>query len=435
MSRERSIRELHRENPERADAPAFGRRGLLKGAGLAAMGAAVGGAVPFASNLPAGLVPAALAQTPAPSGPKLLKMDGKAELVVLGDRPLVAETPEHMLDDDVTPTEKFFIRNNGQMPEPTATPDAWELTIDGEVNTPLKITLGELKKRFQPVTYRLQLECGGNGRSSFTPQASGNQWTNGGVGNAEWTGVRLKDALQAAGLKPSAVYTGHFAADPHLSGDASRITLSRGLPIAKAMEEHTLLAFAMNGKPLLPIHGFPLRVVAAGYPGSASAKWLTRIWVRDREHDGPGMTGTAYRVPTVPMVPGGKADTKTFAVLESMPVRSIITNVRNGTELADGTRKVALRGHAWAGEETIKAVDLTFDFGQTWQSCAVDAPPNKYCWQNWRTEVALPSAGYFEFWVRATDSKGRMQPPVAANWNPQGYGGNAIHRVAVLVKA
>ncbi|BBK34771.1 sulfite dehydrogenase (cytochrome) subunit SorA apoprotein [Stella humosa] len=433
MRRERGIDELYRDDPERADALVFGRRGLLKGAGLAAMGAAVGGAIPFAGNLPTGLVPGAMAQ--AAAGPKILKMDGKADLVLLGDRPLVAETPEYLLDDDVTPTDKFFIRNNGQVPEPTANPDAWELTIDGEVNTPLKLTLGELKKRFPHVTYRLQLECGGNGRAAFSPEARGNQWTNGGVGNAEWTGVRLRDVLQAAGVKPSAVYTGNYAADPHLSGDASRITLSRGVPIAKAMEEHTILAFAMNGQPLPPVHGFPLRVIAPGYPGSASAKWLTRITLRDREHDGAGMTGTSYRVPKTPMIPGGKADEKDFVILESMPVRAILTNLRNGTELAAGTRKVALRGHAWAGEETVKAVDVSHDFGQTWQACTVDAPPNKYCWQNWRTEMTLPSAGYFEFWVRGTDSRGRMQPAAAANWNPQGYGGNAIQRVAVLIKA
>ncbi|BBK45369.1 molybdopterin containing oxidoreductase [Allostella vacuolata] len=435
MRKGRETEALHRDGREQQDALAVGRRALLMGTGAAAMGAAVGAALPFAGGLPRGLVPSAMAQGAAPAAPKILKMDGKADLALLGDRPLVAEAPEYLLDDDVTPTEKFFIRNNGQVPEPTANPDAWELTIDGEVNTPLKLTLGELKKRFPAVSYKLQLECGGNGRAFFNPEARGNQWTNGGVGNAEWTGVRLRDVLQAAGLKPSAVYTGHYAADPHLSGDAARITLSRGLPIAKAMEEHTLLAFAMNGKPMPPIHGFPLRVIASGYPGSASSKWLTRIWVRDREHDGPGMTGTSYRVPTIPMVPGGKADPKTFAVLESMPVRAIITNVKNGTQLPDGTRKIPLRGHAWAGEETVKAVDVSFDYGQTWQACAVDAPPNKYCWQNWRTEVTVPSAGYFELWVRGTDSKGRMQPAAAANWNPQGYGGNAIQRVAVLINA
>ena len=443
MRKERGIDELYRDDPERADALVFGRRwapgrrGFLQGAGLGAMAAAVGAAVPFGKLMPGGLVPQAMAQQTAvaTAGPKILKMDGKADLVVLGDRPLVAETPEHLLDDDVTPTEKFFIRNTGQTPDAATNPDAWELTIDGEVNTPLKLTLGEIKARFPAVSYKLQLECGGNGRAFFTPEASGNQWTNGGMGNAEWTGVRLRDVLQAAGLKPSAVYTGNYPADIHLSGDPARVTLSRGVPIAKAMEEHTLLAFAMNGKPIPNIHGFPLRVVAPGYPGSASAKWLKRIAIRDREHDGPGMTGTSYRLPKTPMVPGSKADPKNFAVMESMPVRAITTNVRNGAELPDGTRKLDLRGHAWAGEKSVRAVDVTIDYGQTWQSCTVDAPPNKYCWQNWRTSVALPSAGYFEVWVRGTDSDGRMQPPVAANWNPQGYGGNPITRIAVLVEA
>src|SRR5690606_331316 len=156
------------------------RRGFLKGAGLAAVAAAVGAQIPFARNMPSGLVPTALAQTPgdAKAGPKLLRMDGKDDLVVLGDRPLVAETPEHMLDDETTPIARFYIRNNGQIPEPPADADAWKLKVDGEVNNPLELALGEIKQRFRPVTYRMQLECGGNGRSSFVPQARGNQWTN-----------------------------------------------------------------------------------------------------------------------------------------------------------------------------------------------------------------------------------------------------------------
>ncbi|MGE0725028.1 MAG: molybdopterin-dependent oxidoreductase, partial [Alphaproteobacteria bacterium] len=204
MRKERGLGELYRDDPERADALVFGRRwtpdrrGFLKGAGLGAMAAAVGGAIPFGRSMPAGLIPQAMAQqgAAASAGPTVLKMDGKAELAVIGDRPLVAETPEHMLDDDVTPIEKFFIRTNGHIPDPTPNPDAWPLEIDGEVNTPLKLTLGEIKKRFPAVSYKLQLECGGNGRSFFVPEARGNQWTNGGVGNAEWTGVRLRDVLQ-----------------------------------------------------------------------------------------------------------------------------------------------------------------------------------------------------------------------------------------------
>ena len=252
---ERSLEELYRDDPERADALAFGRttgpsrRGFLNGAGLAAMSAAVGGAIPFAANMPDGLIPAAMAQgspaasppaapaAPAKKGPTYLSFPGKSDkLVVIGERPLVAETPEHLLDDDTTPIEKFFIRNNGQIPEAAKEPDKWKFTVEGEVNKKLELTLGELKSKFKPQTRRFVLECGGNGRSFFSPPASGNQWTNGGAGCAEWTGVRLADVLKSAGVKPSGIYTAHYAADLHLSGDASKPTLSRGVRITKAMD-------------------------------------------------------------------------------------------------------------------------------------------------------------------------------------------------------
>ena len=449
---ERSFDELYIADPERADAEVFGRRtgvsrrGFLNGAGLAALGAAVGGAIPFSANMPAGLVPAAMAQgaasPPSPAGaagaagkgPQPLEFPGKNPgLVVLGDRPLVAETPEHLLDAATTPIEKFFIRNNGQTPEPAANPDAWAIRIEGEVDKPLELTLGELKSRYQPKTYRMVLECGGNGRAFFTPQARGNQWTNGGVGCAEWTGVPLADVLKAAGVKDSAKYTAHYGADPHLSGDPTKEALSRGMPIPKAMEEHSLIVFAMNGEPLPNIHGGPVRLVIPGWPGSLSHKWLNRIVLRDREHDGQGMTGFSYRLPVSPMVPGGKGDEKNTRIMESMPVRSIISNPANGTRLPAGTRNVGLQGAAWAGDQTVKAVDLSVDFGATWIPAKLEAPRNRFDWHRWTAALPLPADGYYEIWVRATDSEGRMQPHVAGNWNPQGYGGNPMHRVAILV--
>jgi DMSO/TMAO reductase YedYZ molybdopterin-dependent catalytic subunit len=445
---ERSLDELYGQDAERADALVFGRRadvnrrGFLNGAGLAGIGAAVGAAVPFAANMPAGLIPAALAQgapaqgaaPPAQKGPQILDFPGKEKgLIVLGDRPLVAETPEHMLDDETTPAGKFFIRNNGQIPEQAPEPDSWKITVDGEVNQKLELTLGEIKKRFQPKTYRMVLECGGNGRSFFSPPGRGNQWTNGGAGCAEWSGVPLADVLKAAGLKPSAKYTGHYGADPHLSGDASKESISRGVPIDKAMEEHGLIVWSMNGAPLPHIHGGPVRLVIPGWPGSVSSKWLTRIWVRDREHDGQGMGGTSYRVAITPMVPGGKADDKNFRILESMPVRSIITNPANGTRLPAGTREIALRGAAWAGDLTVQRVDLSVDYGATWSQAALQPTKNRYDWHRWTANIKLPSDGYYEVWARASDSQGRMQPHVAGNWNPQGYGGNPMHRVAILV--
>jgi DMSO/TMAO reductase YedYZ molybdopterin-dependent catalytic subunit len=390
--------------------------------------------------MPGGLIPAAFAQAakkdapPPAAGPRKLDFPGKdPNLVVLGDRPLVAETPEHLLDDDTTPTAKFFIRNNGQIPEPAKAPDGWKLTVDGEVNKPLEISLADLKKHAPPRTFRMVLECGGNGRSFFTPQARGNQWTNGGAGCAEWTGIPLSTVLRAAGVKSSAVYTANYGTDVHLSGDPKRQTLSRGVPIAKAMDEHSLLVWAMNGRPLENIHGGPLRLLHPGWPGSTSHKWLSRITLRDKVHDGQGMLRFSYRVAIKPMMPGGKADESNFRILESMPVRSIITNPANGHKLAAGTREVAMRGAAWAGDLEVKRVDLSIDFGATWQQARLAPARNRYDWRRWTANVSFPNDGYYEVWARATDSANKTQPHLAGNWNPQGYGGNPMHRIAVLI--
>ncbi len=449
---ERSMEELYKDDPERADAVVFGRkpdvnrRGFLGGAGLAAVGATVGGAIPFSQNMPSGLMPGAFAQdkpaappaaapaAPAAKGPIPLNFPGKSDkLVVLGEKPLVAETPESQLDDDTTPFTKFFIRNNGQIPEAAKDADKWSIKIDGEVNKPLDITLGELKSKFKPVTRRMVLECGGNGRSFFTPEARGNQWTNGGVGCAEWTGVRVVDVLKAAGVKPSAVFSGHYGADPHLSGDTNRVAISRGVPIKKLMDENNLIIWAMNGQPLPNIHGGPVRLIIGGWPGSVSAKWLNRIWIRDKVHDGQGMGGTSYRVAINPMVPGGKVDPNNMRDLESMPVRSIITNPADGTKISAGTREVKLRGASWAGDNEVKQVDISTDYGATWHRAQLSKPKNKYDWQRWTATVKLPSDGYFEIWTRGTDSRGVAQPFVAGFWNPQGYGANPMHRIRVLV--
>lgn len=347
---ERSVQELYRDDPERGDAIAFGRRGALKGTALAAMGAAVGGAIPFAGNMSSGTLPALFARPAAAQGAgqqPVLRMDGKGQLTLLQERPLVAETPEHLLDEAVTSYANHFIRNNGQIPEVgTGDPRAWRLTIDGEVNTPLTLTVGELESRFPVVTRQLQMECGGNGRASFAPQTRGNQWGNGAISNAEWTGVRLRDVLQAAGVKPSAIFTGHFGADPHLSGAADRAAISRGMRLAKAMDEDTLIVFRMNGQPIPHIHGAPLRLLVPGWPGSLSQKWLNRVTLRDRIHDGSGMGGTSYRLPQRPIVPGSNNNGADFTDMESMPVRSILSSHAHGSRLAAGTRALDLRGAA-----------------------------------------------------------------------------------------
>ncbi|TVQ57467.1 MAG: molybdopterin containing oxidoreductase [Rhodobacteraceae bacterium] len=429
---ERGLCELYDEDPERADARVFGRvsapnrRGFLRGAGLGAMTTALGvTGIPFGWNMPAGLIPAALAEETDP-----FVLAGKERgLILHNDRPLNMETPAHLLDDDVTPAERFFVRNNGTLPEPIA-PGDWRLTIDGEVETPLELTLDQLVNDFEPVTLRLQLECGGNGRAGFNPSPRGNQWTVGAVGNAEWTGVRLRDILIRAGLKPSAVYTGHFSYDEHLSGEEGRPSISRGGPIDKMMDPHTIVAYRMNGADMPRAHGYPARIVAPGWAGSVSQKWVTRIWVRDKEHDGPGMTGLSYRMPRHPVAPGAEVDHADMMVMGSMPIKSVISFPETGAETPAG-RPFEVRGQAWAGDDAPERVDVSIDFGATWRPARLDPAPNRYSWQRWRADVTLPNVGYYEVWARATDQNGRAQPMVVPGWNPRGYNNNACHRIAV----
>ena len=224
----------------------------------------------------------------------------------------------------------------------------------------------------------------------------------------------------------------HVGADTHLSGDPDKLPISRGVPIAKAMDPANLIAFAQNGQAIHPMNGAPLRLVVPGWPGSCSQKWLRRVWLRDRVHDGPKMTGTAYRVPAYPVAPGTKVPKEDLVIIHEMPVKSLITSIRSGTALAAGQRRIDVAGHAWAGDHRVARVDLSIDFGATWIAAEVQDPRNPYAWQRFSRRVVFPTAGYYEIWARASDSLGRSQP-FAIAWNPKGYLNNAMHRVAVTV--
>jgi DMSO/TMAO reductase YedYZ molybdopterin-dependent catalytic subunit len=433
--KERGLWELYASDPEKADAEVWGRipehssrRSFLKNSGVAALTLALSAPIPFLRNMPSGLIPAAFADTSDE-----FEIPGKSGLVVLNDRPLNAETPPHLLDDSITPNDRHFVRNNGHPPGSAYEADTseWKMTIDGEVHRSLTLSLDQLK-RFKQVTYALQVECGGNGRAGFNPPAKGNQWTFGAVGCARYTGVRLGDVLREAGLKDSAVYTGYYGSDLHLSGNPDKPTISRGTPIAKAMDDHTLLAWAMNGKPLPAVHGFPLRLVTPGWPGSTSAKWLKRIWVRDRVHDGPKMGGYSYRVPKYNVAPGTRVPKEDMQIIESMSVKSLITQPKTRLQIKkDQTLKV--KGHAWAGDRSVLHMHVSYDFGATWIKTALKNPVNKFAWQDWQVNLKLNERGYYEVWARATDSAGVMQPMVVPGWNPKGYLNNAMHRIAVTV--
>ncbi len=407
------------------------RRDFLRKAGLAAMTMAIGSKIVYGDNLPDDVIPVALDQ-----GMNDPAMKGKhPDLVVLNNRPWNVETPAHLLDDERTPGDKMFVRNNGNLPEKIDV-STWTLTIDGEaMPKPVTISLNDLKTKFERHAYQLTLECGGNGRAEFNPPAKGNQWTVGAVSCAEWTGVRLRDVLEFAGVnKSKAVYVGYYGADVHLSGNPDKVVISRGVPFVKAMEDETLLAFQMNGQDIPMQHGYPLRMVVGGWPASVSGKWLTRLAVRDKVHDGPKMEAPAYRLPKYPVAPGTDVKDEDMVIMEAMPVKSVITYPKSGATLALG-KTLNLRGHAWAGDRFVREMHVSIDFGATWQACDLKPAANKNAWQRFMASVKFPEPGYYEVWAKATDSNGVSQPMVVPGWNPKGYGNNATHRIAVRVNA
>ena len=403
------------------------RRDFVKRATLSSFATLIGAEIVFGSNMLEGYQPLAI-QDPDP-----FKMFQKnKEMVVLNDKPWNIEAQAHLLDDKITPNAAMFIRNNGLIPEGIDA-STWTLTIDGEsVITQKTYTLAELKTTFKQYSYQLTLECGGNGRSEFNPPAKGNQWTVGAVHCATWTGVRLKDVLEDAGIKEDAIYIGYHAVDEHLSRDPKKEPISRGAPMVKSLQDETLLAFKMNGEDIPLAHGYPLRLVAGGWPASVSGKWIERISIRNKVHDGTKMTGTAYRVPCESVAPGETVKDEDMCIIESMPVKSLITYPKTGATIKEG-KTLKIRGHAWAGELEVSKMEYSIDFGATWQACPIEKPVNRLAWQHFSAAVNFPKKGYYEVWARATDAQGVAQPMVLPGWNPKGYLNNACHRIAVKV--
>lgn len=403
------------------------RRKFIGKSALGMLANAIGLEVVFANQLPENYIPLFLQD----SDPfKLFQKD--KEMVVLNDRPWNMEAKAHLLNDRITPNKFMFIRNNGRIPE-SVDAEKWELTIDGEsVLNSKTYTLSELKSKFPQHTYQLTLECGGNGRSEFDPPAKGNQWTIGAVSCANWTGIRLRDVLEDVGIESDAVYVGYHAADTHLSGDPTKEPISRGVPISKAMLDETLLAFQMNGKDIPLAHGYPLRLVCGGWPASTSGKWINRLSIRNKIHDGPKMGGSSYRVPCESVAPGSKVEDDDMCIIESMPVKSLITDPKSGALLQSG-KSLAINGHAWAGELEVAKVEYSIDFGSTWHNCSLEKPVNRLAWQHFKASISFPEKGYYEVWARATDQNGISQPMVLPGWNPKGYLNNASHRIAIKV--
>lgn len=414
----------HPEDLDRFDAH-MSRRGFFgRMGGLAALtGLGAGTDAALRGLFGQGLIPVAWAaeseETEIPSKP---------DMIVHVPQPINGEFPPHLLDDDITPSQRHFVRNNGLVPERAKNedPQGWVLTVDGEVNQSLKLTLDDLRK-MPSITKAFLIECGGNGRANFDPPVRGNPWNRGAIACSEWTGVPLKEILNQAGVKSSAMYTAHYGEDPPI-GDAP--PFSRGIPLDKAMEEHTIVAYQMNGQDLEALNGYPVRLVVPGWIGSCSQKWLNQITLLDHVHDSKKMTGYSYRVPAYPVVPGSRPPESVMEIAKSWIIKSLITQPAANTKVNIGD-KVKVRGHAWAGENKVKAVRISTDYGMNWEKAELKKPPNTYAWYTFETEIPFPNKGYYEIWARAEDNEGNIQP-ARQPWNPKGYLGNVIHRVPVL---
>jgi DMSO/TMAO reductase YedYZ molybdopterin-dependent catalytic subunit len=350
---------------------------------------------------------------------------GKEKLIVRSVRPPDYETPVALLDSWLTPVEHFYVRQH--MPTPPGLDAAtWSLQIDGEVDNPITLTLDDLRK-MPSATVTSVLECAGNGRAFFNPPVAGIQWERGAVGNARWTGVRMADVLKRAGIKAAGRFVTMNGAD---RGMGQQPDFVRQLPLDKALDADTLIAYEMNGQPLHPLHGFPLRAVVPGWEGAYSIKWLTELRVLDREFDG-FWVATGYRYPTKVVAPGAAVDPKDMAPLTGLVAKSLLTRPLEAAAFAPGRIDVA--GFAWAGEPDIARVDVSTDHGASWQQAKLVGERAKYAWRRFEYSFQATRPGSYLIMSRATDANGRTQP-ITPPWNPSGYLWNAPDAVRIEVK-
>ena len=352
----------------------------------------------------------ALAQTP-PAPPA-----GKEKLIVRSSRPLNLETPLRELTADVTPSELLFVRNNYD--GPPMDPARYALTVDGEVDNPLVLSLADLR-RLEQVTQTITLECAGNGRSFHVPKAPGLQWEHGAVGTAVWRGVRLADVLTLARPRGTARHVVPDGNDGPPTPQAPDFIRSH--PIWKGLEPHTMIALEMNGAPVPHLHGGPARLLVPGWVGSASLKWLTRLTLAEKEWGGPFMQ-RSYRSPRA-------SDPKDTYSLQSLECKSVIVRPLDGAALTAGPQTAT--GFAWGGEGTIAGVDVSIDGGQTWTPARLTGDEHRYAWRRWE-HTWQAAAGAQTIMARASDSLGRLQPPSRPP-DPQGYRWNVIHAVRISV--
>lgn len=342
-----------------------------------------------------------------------------SSLHTITTEPYNAETPHAALMKDITPTDLFYVRNHFAVPIIDA--GDWALELGGAVEKPLQFSLLEIQK-LPPKTLNVILECAGNGRSTLNPAPNGTPWNLGAVSQARFTGTSLNNLFKELTISRDAIEMLFVGADQGTTRTNQTTTYARSLPLEVALHPDTMLAWEMNGEPLPLQHGYPLRLVVPGWYGMASVKWLRQISLLRERFEGFFQKDEYVYV--------GESGIPDGTPVTSMRARALIVEPSPEAILPAG--EVQLAGIAWSGEGSITRVELSFDDGATWLEADLETARSSYSSQRWKFNWNMDIPGQYAITVRATDSRGNVQP-LTQRWNKGGYGNNKAQQVTVSI--
>jgi DMSO/TMAO reductase YedYZ molybdopterin-dependent catalytic subunit len=398
------------------------RRQFLGGAGAAAL---VLASAPTLADT--------MVKLPLPGGPDERPMTTafpqKGALILQRARPPLLESPLEVFDQSVlTPNDRFFVRWHWAVIPTEVDVASFRLTVHGHVNQPLSLSLNDILAlpRVELVAVN---QCSGNSRGYFQPRVPGGQWSHGAMGNARWTGVRLKDVLDRSGVKAGAIQVRFNGMDEAVVPDGP--DFMKSLEIDHARDGEVMLAYAMNGEQLPLLNGFPLRLIVPGWYSTYWVKMLNNIEVLDQP-DTTYWMKTAYTIPDTPgaNVKPGETGFKSVPISRMVP-RSFITNIKAGDTLQVGASTLA-RGIAFGGDTGVSRVDFSSDGGKSWQEAELGADQGKYSFRQWQRRFTPPAGGDQALMVRCTSTSGEVQGDTP-NWNPSGFMRNVIERTPVVI--
>lgn len=369
-----------------------------------------------------------LAENPLLAGRPLVRYPQKTELILLTSRPPQLETPMKYFENAITPNDAFYVRYHIYPPADIDV-SQWRLRIGGQVEQELQLSIDDLQNGFPRTSIVAVNQCSGNSRGYSSPRVFGGQWANGAMGNAEWTGVRLRDILSKAGVKQGAVEVTFDGLDkPQMPSIPDFV---KSLSISHAMEDpDVLVAYEMNGQPLPVLNGFPARLIVPGWYATYWVKNLSDINVLNHPFDGFWMT-KAYLIPDTPCgcIEPGTAPAHAVPI-NRMNVRSFLISIQEGARVPVN-RETILKGIAFDAGYGIQDVFVSTDSGATWQQATLGRDWGNYSFREWSFNWTPRRPGKYMLMVRAVNRIGESQPDRRI-WNPAGYMQNFVERVSVF---